>query len=500
MAQSILYLSNISKRYGAHFALEDVTFDVQQGEIHAILGENGAGKSTLVKIISGQVIPTSGRVQFAGDDVALFTPAHARRLGVAMVQQELSVFDDLSVAENIFPDHRFAARGRWINWSRLNAAARQACEAVNFSVDVRTKVGSLSSGRKQLVEILRCINSDARVLVLDEPTSGLNTHETEALIRLLKTLRERAVTILYISHRIPEVLALSDRITILRDGKKRATLVNKDLNQNLLVRAMVGRELQGIHGHVATVLSAGQPALRAQTVSGYGLVRDVDLHVRRGEIVGVFGLEGSGFFELAELLAGVRRRRNGILSVNQKQFQRWSPRVLARSGVQYLHYNRKEAGLYLAMDVSENAAAPRLSALSRLGLVDRKALAHVVRSSIQRFGIKCRPSGQRVINLSGGNQQKLMLSLCLDCTPACFVVSEPTRGVDVGAKAEIHNILRNIAASGGSILLFSSELPELLALATTILIMRDGRIARQVTGKEISEESVMAFAAGTVDG
>jgi ABC-type sugar transport system ATPase subunit len=502
VAGPILEMQRISKLFGPVPAIEDIAFDVLPGEVHAILGENGAGKSTLVKIICGQFEPSEGQLLFDGKVVETFTPHHARKLGVAMVQQELSVFDHLTVAENLFPDHRFARRGGWISRRRLYSAAAAACAQLNFVIDVRRPVSTLTPGQKQLVEILRCVNANPRVLILDEPTSGLNSREGEALVRLLKMLRAQGVSILYISHRIPEVLALSDRITILRDGRKRVTLANRDLSEDALVALMVGRDLTGLRGKFDdTFEGAKSPALEVKGLRGPGQRRDVSLSVRRGEIVGVFGLEGSGTFELSEMLVGLLPHRTGIIEVQGRHLSNWTPRKLSDLGVAFLHSNRKEAGIYLNLDVSENAAAPRLSDLTRWGLLDRVALGAIVKESIRSFGIKAQPRDQRARNLSGGNQQKLMLSLALKKAPVCFVVNEPTRGVDVGSKAEIHRLLRSLASNGGSILLFSSELPELISLAGAILVMRDGKLLSRLEGEEISEERVMAYAAGTrIDG
>jgi ABC-type sugar transport system ATPase subunit len=320
------------------------------------------------------------------------------------------------------------------------------------------------------------------------------------LVSLLLGLRDRGVTVLYISHRIPEVLALSNRITILRDGRERATVENDGLTESSLVQMMVGRDLVSLYDPTATKQNgSGAASLAVEWLSGYGSVHDVDLTLGEGEILGVFGLEGSGSFELAETIVGLRRRRSGRLRVGTTVLRRWQPRKLLSLGVQYLHNNRKDAGLYLALDVSENAEAPRLKRLSSHGLLNRRKLSEVVRSSIQRFEIKARPRHQRVVNLSGGNQQKLMMSLCLDGVPKCFVVCEPTRGVDVGSKAQIHGFLRNVAAEGGSIMMFSSELPEIIALCTRVLIMRAGGVVGQLVGNDITEENVMARAAGASD-
>jgi ABC-type sugar transport system ATPase subunit len=293
-------------------------------------------------------------------------------------------------------------------------------------------------------------------------------------------------------------LALSDRITILRDGRKRETLVNRDLSEEMLISLMVGRDLTGLRGKSGrSFQGAKSPAFEAEGLRGPGQHHAASLLVSRGQIVGVFGLEGSGTFELSQMLVGLLPPRSGTIGIEGRVLSSWTPRGLNELGVTFLHANRKEAGLYLNLDVSENAAAPRLSELSRWGLLDRGALGEIVAGSITKFGIKARPRDQRVRHLSGGNQQKLMLSLALKKAPVCFVVNEPTRGVDVGSKAEIHHLLRDLAADGGSVLLFSSELPEMISLASIIFVMRDGRLLSRLEGEEITEERVMAYAAGT---
>jgi ABC-type sugar transport system ATPase subunit len=306
------------------------------------------------------------------------------------------------------------------------------------------------------------------------------------------------VTILYISHRIPEVLALSDRITILRDGKKRETLINRDISEDALIALMVGRNLTELHHRdVLGYRGDNTKIFEVEAIRASSTSSELSLAVRRGEILGIFGLEGSGTFELAERLAGLRPHSSGMIRIGQRTFQRWSPRDLADCGVPFLHSNRKEAGLFLNLDVTENVAAPRLRQLSRWGLMQQAALVSAVANAIQRFGIKAQPRGQPVRNLSGGNQQKLMLSLALDRRPTCFIVSEPTRGVDVGSKFAIHRLMRTVAADGGGILLFTSELPELLTLAHAAVVMRDGRIVRRFEGDEMTEEGIMVSAAGT---
>lgn len=493
----ILELQGIGKSFGPIVALHPIDLDIVPGEIHTLLGENGAGKSTLVKLVRGQFKPSAGKILFDGKELGNYSPAAARARGIAMVQQELSVFDNLTVLENLFPDNRLAGPLGRLSRKRMLKRAAEVCALFDFNVPPDTLLGELTPGHKQIVEILRCISSDPRILILDEPTSGLNSREGERLVELLKRLREKGTTILYISHRIPEVLELSDRITILRDGRKQATIRNEGLTEHDLVSKMVGREFEGLHRKPDYAdFSAAPTAFEASGLVGYEQVADVSLRVHEGESLGVFGLEGSGTVELSEMLYGIQPKHGGTLTVRGTTLSRWTPASLGNRRVAYLPGNRKESGVFLAMDVSENVAAPRLAPLSSAGLLNRSRLRKVVAQSIAAFAVKARPVHQAVRTLSGGNQQKLMMSLAFSRAPSCLIVNEPSRGVDVKAKAEIHRVLKDLARQGGALIVFTSELPEMIALTQRIVVMRDGRIVGQVVGDAISEESVMLLAAG----
>ena len=490
--EPILSLFGVSKSYGAVKALLGVGFAVGRGEVHAILGENGAGKSTTLKIINGEVEPDEGEVRLGGRATSAAERAHG---DIAMVHQELAVFPNMSVAENIFVG-RMPRKGGRIDFARMYGRAAELLRLFGLSVDPREILGQLTPGQQQIVEILRAVESDASLLILDEPTSGLNNVEAETLMNLIKRLRTSGHTILYVSHRLHEVLEISDHVTVLRDGQFVETLENRDLTENDLIRRMVGRNLEPVEQPDPAALSDAPAALRIEGMSLPGAFEDMRLDVRRGEIVGVFGLEGSGAEEFSRAIFGVVPPTSGRMELLGQPVHDLSPAALMARGMSYLNGNRKEAGLYMGRCIADNVTAPVLDRRSRFGFVDPRAIDKQAREDIRRFAIRVPGPEGLPRQLSGGNQQKVMVSACLASAPEVIVLNEPTRGVDVGAKAEVHDVARREAAAGKAVLVFSSDLPELLRLAQRIVVMRTRRHAGEVAGQAMSEESVMALAAG----
>lgn len=490
--EPILSLSGVSKSYGAVRALSGVGFSVARGEVHAILGENGAGKSTTLKVINGEVEPDEGEICMAGRA----TSAAERAEGdIAMVHQELAVFPNMSVAENIFVG-RMPRRGGRIDFSRMRTRASELLDLFGLSLDPREILGRLTPGQQQIVEILRAVESDASLLILDEPTSGLNTHEAETLMALIKRLRGSGHTILYVSHRLHEVLDIADHITVLRDGRFIETLVNDGLTEGDLIRRMVGRDLDPILVPDPAQQGDASVALSVDGMTMPGGFDDMALEVRRGEIVGLFGLEGSGVEEFSHAIYGIMPPVSGRMQLLGKPVRDLSPSALMRGGMSYLTANRKEAGLYMGRSIADNISAPVLDRMSRFGVVDRGAIDRQATDAIRRFAIRVPGPDGLPRQLSGGNQQKVMVSACLASAPKVIVLNEPTRGVDVGAKAEVHEAVRREANAGHAVIVFSSDLPELLRLAHRIVVMRSRRAAGQVAGRAMTEESVMALAAG----
>ena len=488
-----LALLEVGKSYPGVRALDRVSFDVRPGEVHALMGENGAGKSTLMKVAGGVVRPDTGSVEVDGRPVQLSSPRDAARAGVQVVFQELTVLDDLDVAHNLLVGHLPVRRGA-VDRRALYAQAGRLLSDLGIDLDPRTRAELLSVGRKQLLEIARAVAQGPRVLVLDEPTSSLGRTEEEVLFALVERLRRDGVGIAYISHRMSEVLALADRVTVLRDGRHVMTADASSVSRGDLIRSMVGRELAASTRAAAT---PGRTVLMGRGLVHPPLVAGADLELRAGEVLGLAGLLGSGRSETARLLAGVDRPAAGSMTLDGQPFAPPSVRAAVRAGVCYLPEDRKLTGLVLGMSVEDNIALPQLRRLRRRGLVSRRAVAERAASWVSRLSIRTPDTTRPVGVLSGGNQQKVALAKWLATEPRVVLLDEPTRGVDVGAKAEIHALIRQLAAQGAAVLVISSELPEVLSVSDRIAVMASGRVAGTVPAAGATEESLLelAFAA-----
>jgi ABC-type sugar transport system ATPase subunit len=492
-------ISGISKAYGVVRALSDVSFSVRKGEIHTILGENGAGKSTLVKIMTGETAPNAGFIELDGQRLQNYTPAAAHGMGIHMVHQELAVFENLTVAENIYPYYHFKKWGR-IDYKRLYEETRSKLDLFGLkTIAPDTQLASVALAGQQMVEILRCIVAGPKVIILDEPTSGLNDHEADLLMKILTRLKGEGITIIYISHRLKEIMQISDRVTILRDGKFITTLENNgELTENDFINNMVGRDLSRSLYEIKTRSGAvsSETLLEVQGLAKKNALHATDLKLAKGEVLGVFGLEGSGTAKLSRMMYGLERKDLGEVFVRGKHIRKLNPRNMVRERVMYLNNNRKIAGLLLDMPVTDNLSLPVLNKLANvLGFIDMRRLETVSLSFVEKFSIVLPSLAAKPRNLSGGNQQKVMLSTCLIPEPEILIVNEPTRGIDVGAKTEIHKFLLTIAARGVGIVLFSSELPEVMSLSDRILIMRNNAIAGEVRCGDFTEQTIMRYAA-----
>ncbi len=494
-----LQIQDISKSYGVVKALANVSVNIRRGEIHTIMGENGAGKSTLMKILGGETAPDSGSVQLAGQRIKTYSPAAAHALGIQMVHQELAVFENLSVAENIFPHYR--REQSLISYRDLYAEARRQLELFGLkTIRPETPLASVTLAGQQMVEILRCIVAKPKVIILDEPTSGLNDDEAEKLLAILRRLKGEGITVIYISHRFKEIMAISDRITVLRDGRFVATLANDDsLTENDLINNMVGRDLgQSLYRikSASGVAPDAETVLEVKSLAKKNALKPTSLRLGLGEIVGVFGLEGSGVNKLSRMLYGLESRDSGTVEVKGRAVSPLTPGSLAREKVMYLNNNRKIAGLLLDLSVTDNLSLPVLERYSGPGgFINFQGLADTARKFVHAFSIALPSLTTRPRNLSGGNQQKVMLSACLVPEPEILIVNEPTRGIDVGAKTEIHRFLLDLAAKGVGMLVFSSELPELMSLCDRILVMRNNSLAGEVRAGEFMEQAIMRYAA-----
>ncbi len=492
MREPLLTISDLVRDYPAVRAVDHLSLTINRGEVHGIIGENGAGKSTLVKMLCGLQRPTAGSITFAGQGLHLRRAADAIAAGIAMIHQELNLIGELSVADNIFLGRERTTLGL-VDRGSAETAALKLLNQLGSNIKPRTRVNRLSIADQQLVEIAKALSCEARLLIMDEPTAVLSERETMALFRVMNQLRLQGATIIYISHILPEVRKLCDRITVLRDGKFVRTVEPREASESDLAQLMVGRDLgdlypkRGIHG--------GEKVLEVRNVFVDGFVRGAGLDLHRGEIVGLAGLVGSGRTELAEAIAGLRARRSGSVSVKGIPVRIRRPIDAVRCGVAYLSEDRKMRGLHLDLSIVENSTMANLRSYGRF-MLRRSARAAAAKSHADRLGTRYGRLSQRVASLSGGNQQKVALAKWLDTRPEILLLDEPTRGVDIGAKQEIYQLIHALAAEGRAILMISSEMPELIGLCHRILVMRSGRIVGALPGERATEGDIMHLAAG----
>ena len=488
-----LSFRHVSKRFGAVAALTQVSFDVDRGEVHAIVGENGAGKSTLLKILAGIVRPDDGDISWCGRPHRVGSPRDALEAGIGMVYQEMLAFPNLSVAANIFAGRELTRRGGLLDERAMRDRARDLLDRLQLPVDPDMPMDRLPAARAQLVQVARALAFECQILVLDEPTAALTDAEGDHLFAVLRALRARGTTIIFVSHRIPEVFRLSDRITVLRDGRWVGTFTRSDVVPHDVVRAMVGREPPArlARGHGA---GTGPPALSVRHLSRRPAFDDVSFDVGAGEVVGLFGLVGSGRSELVETIFGLARPDRGTMAIGGAEQTPASPREAARSGLALVPEERHRQGLFFNLDLSDNINLP-MAAKTGVGRIDRRSEARVADGQVAALGIRTPDTHRTPDALSGGNQQKVVTAKWLATSPSVLLLDEPTKGVDVGAKFELHRIIREQAERGMACLVVSSDLPEILSLSDRVLVMRQGRIRGELSGADATEHAVMELAA-----
>ncbi len=488
-ARAVLSVRCIEKAFPGVKALKGVSVDFQSGQIHAVCGENGAGKSTLMHILAGAYRADAGTILYQGQPIELHSQHHANTLGIAIVYQERSLVPGLSVGENIFAG-RQPRRFGLVDWPELERRARETMAQLGLDIDPRLPVGELSAPLQQMVEIAKALSVDPRVLILDEPTAAVTQRESEALFALLRRLRARGMAIIYISHRLAEIFQIADRVTVLKDGAWMGTEDVAQVDERWLIKRMVGRELYLTRSPAP---ARGAPILEVEELSDGARFRDVGFNLRAGEILGFSGLVGAGRTEVFETLFGIRERKAGRVRLFGKEARIRSPRDAIRLGLGYLPEDRKEQGLFLEMAVSDNIVAAALDRCRRFVELDRGKVARFSEDYRARLAIATPSIHQKVLNLSGGNQQKVVLAKWLLVNPRILVVDEPTRGVDVGAKLEIYAILRKLREAGTSIAVISSDLPEVLSIADRIYVMCDGRISGELVGNDATEEELLSL-------
>ncbi|HML20722.1 MAG TPA: sugar ABC transporter ATP-binding protein [Aggregatilinea sp.] len=495
---SLLQASSITKQFPGTLALDNVQLDLQAGEIHAVVGENGAGKSTLMKILSGVYTPDAGTITFEGAPLTVSNPRDALTHGIAIVHQELSLVPALTVAENIYPGRLPTNALGFVKYGELFRRAAAILDSINLDISPRTPVSDLSIAKQQLVEIAKALSMDTKVLILDEPTSALTEREVEILFDLLRKLAAKGVGILYISHKLDEIFALTDRITVLRDGKYIGTVDTADVSTEDIIRMMVGREL----GHMYPAKSSGEraPLLEIRDLRLPGQPMPCTFTLYAGEIVGFAGLIGSGRTELARAIFGADARAAGELRLEGKPVNIGSPSEAIKYQIGYLPEDRKAAGLFLDMSVKMNIEAANRPAVTSNGFINSAKERVLAEEYVRQLSIATAGVDQEVRRLSGGNQQKVLVAKWLAIKPKVLIVDEPTRGVDVGAKSEIHHLLRQLAETGVAVMMISSELPEILGMSDRVMVMHEGAIVAEIPGGEATEEKIMAYASGQTAG
>jgi len=492
-------MRGIAKSFPGAQALAGVDFAVRRGEIHALVGENGAGKSTLMKILAGVVAKDGGEIVFDGRGINPQNAAEAQAAGVSLVHQELSLAPNLTVAENIFVRREPRRLGllsplSLINWRELNARAKELLDQFELEIAPDAPVKDLSLAKRQIVEIAKALSIEAKLLILDEPTSSLETHEVELLFKLLRRLAARGLGLVYITHRMDEIFSVADRVTVLRDGRLVGTRERNETDANEIIRMMVGRELEKLYPPKAERM--GEAVFELRGLTARGKFNDVSLTVRRGEILGLAGLIGSGRTEAMMTAIGHAPLDGGEVLIDGKAVKIDSPRDALRLGVVYSPEDRKYQGLFLAQSVRANIIAASLNECGAAGLMRRSVERALSAGFTRDLAIKTPDLERPVGALSGGNQQKVLLAKWLATRPRVLIVDEPTRGVDVGSKSEIHHLLRRFTEAGGAVIMISSELPEILGMSDRIVVFHEGRVAGELSGDEANEEKVMRLATG----
>ena len=493
MNHPVLVLNGIRKSFGDVEVLHGVDMDVMPGEVHSLVGENGAGKSTLMKIAAGIHHEDGGLMTFMGQPYSPSTPLDADRAGIAMVHQELSLAPDISVAENILVG-RLPRRGCFVNWRELNSRASSLLADFGLSIDPQTPVSSLSIGYRQVIEVLKALASDPKVIIFDEPTSSLEAREADLVLDTIRKLAARNIGVVYISHRMDEVFRVSDRITVLRDGLLIGVWDSADVTRESVVNAMIGREMTQLYPDKAS--SVGDELLRVDGLSRAGVFRDISFVLRKGEILGFSGLVGSGRTEVMRAIFGADIPDSGAVYVYGARLDVRSARDAVDAGIAYLPEERKTQGLFVERSVEDNILCGNIGRCSRRGVVRRALSRSLALDMCRKLSVKAKGIEQELRSLSGGNQQKVLLARWMAMKPRMLIVDEPTRGVDVGAKAEIHRMLRDYASAGNGVIVVSSEMPEIIGLCDRIIVLHEGRISGEVEGTTATEAQLASLAFG----
>jgi ribose transport system ATP-binding protein len=495
----ILKVDGVSKRFGGVQALKDVNFDLNYGEVHALVGENGAGKSTLMNVLGGIVQKDSGRLMFKGKEVDFKSPIESLTAGIAVIHQELAMLPHMNVIENVFMG-RMPASGGMIRWREAEKDTRDALELVGLDIPLDVLVSKLSISQRQLVEIAKALSMHASLIIMDEPNSSLAESETERLFSVIETLKQRGVAVIYVSHKIEEVLHIADRISVLRDGEHRSTIQKADASVEIVIQMMVGRELRQETGRLRQEAGKKDGAIRLEVRNLSGTrFQDVSFDVHQGEIVGFAGLVGAGRSEVARAIFGADPITTGEILLDGKTVRFHSPGQAIDKGLAMIPEDRKLLSLFMDLPIVFNISVAELPRMTHSGIINHRKVRISAERFVDQLRIKLSSLDQPVRSLSGGNQQKTTLARWLATQPKLLIMDEPTHGVDVGAKAEIYELMRNLSAQGISIILISSELPEILTMSDRVVVMHEGRVTAVLEHDQCDEHTIMLHATGLAE-
>lgn len=493
MSQTVLELRHITKIFPGIKALDDVHFELKKGEVHALLGENGAGKSTLIKVITGVHQPEQGEIFVNGEKREIADPLIARELGIAAIYQHATAYQHLTVAENIFIGHEFIKKHtKWISWKQINQSAKELLQRLGSDIDPQTPMESLSVAKQQLVEIAKALSYNAEILIMDEPTAALSEGESEELYQITENLKAKGTSIIFISHRFEDVERLADRITVFRDSKYIGTWEKGELTNEQLMKHMVGREINQLFPKKQVKI--GKELLKVEGLSRIGFFKDISFTLHAGEILGLTGLVGAGRTEVAQCIYGVEKLDAGTVYMEGKPIKNKNTQQGLRNGIGYLPEDRQIEGLLLPWSIADNITLASISKFQKRGLLQRKKLLNSAKQTAERLEVKAVSVLDAADSLSGGNQQKVVVGKVLESEAKIIILDEPTKGVDVGSKASMYEIMSELASQGYGILMISSEMPEILGMCDRIMVMREGRISAVLDRKEANQELILKFA------
>ncbi len=487
-------MKGINKSFGTNQVLKDAGFVLKDGEVHALMGENGAGKSTLMKILTGVYTKDSGTVIVDGEEVSYKNPQEAEKAGIVFIYQELNVLFDLTVEENLFMGKEITKKFGICDKKAMRVKAQEIMDKMGVNIPVDAVMSDLSVGQQQMVEICKALMVDAKVLIMDEPTAALTQSETEVLFEVIQSLRKKGVSIVYISHRMEEIFELCDRITILRDGSYIGTREIKDVNMDDIVQMMIGREIG--ERYPARDVKIGDEVLKVEGLTKHKVFKDVNFSVRAGEVLGVSGLMGAGRTEIMQAIFGNLPYESGKIFIEGNEVKIKNPRQAIAAGIGFITEDRKTEGLLLEKSIAENIVIANLGKVSKNSVLSKDKQEELVKKGIEEFRVKCFGPEHECNNLSGGNQQKVVLAKWIYTDPKILILDEPTRGVDIGAKKEIYSVINDLAAKGVAVIMVSSELPEVLGMSDRIMVIREGEVRGILDGKDADQAKIMTLATG----